>query len=831
MTEQTQNTSNPHSQDPSDLQLLDLYESNPINWMQVNSEIDNIINLEGVESKDADPSHHLSQAISQEKINFRKLLVDQRASIEEILIPEFIEEADAIIEDIRFEWHKIKALESQPKEDDLSIIKRSLHTLKGSVGMIGALSFWTEVHNTESEIEDSVLESTDWPSQKLKINQLIINIREWIQWIKDADYIPQINQSLQTHQTATPNGLLDSKKETTQADQMQADAALPQESNIYTAETVKIKVKNAETILADVGLWGGGQMAFQKQNNRLKTIIRSLEDNSDHISLLLKEVEVSAEAQMLARKDEKKNMGETFDPLEMDRFTRLQESTRIIAEGMNDLSELKNEIENVIKQNDYILMIQSRGIKSVQSALSEVRLVSLDAALGRFKKTVALSVKESKNKKATLKMMTGNTKFDRGVFEKIVAPLEHILRNAVAHGIETAEKRIEANKPEIGQIDIVVSSETGFITIQVRDDGSGLQFDKIKERAISLGLIDQSAVLDRNETAKLIFRPGFSTADEITKLAGRGVGMDVVKNEVEKIGGVVSIRSQEGLGTSITLKVPSSISVAQSLIVKNGSEIWAIPSQMILNVFSLEKSLVEEMYKTGHKEGIPFFALKDLLSPNKVSQKIEKFNSVIEVGQGDEKALIHVEKMLSVEDATLRPLSTPLNTINGFSGLACLQDGQLAILLHPIPMVHQKQEVSVRKEQSTKQKTLTAFVVDDSIVVRKVTSGLLKNNGIEVVLAKDGIDALEKFQSFTPDILLVDLEMPRMNGFELVKNIKTNPKLSHIPVIMITSRTAEKHQDEAKNIGIDLYLGKPYQEDELITAIHRLVEIKKHQVH
>ena len=377
----------------------------------------------------------------------------------------------------------------------------------------------------------------------------------------------------------------------------------------------------------------------------------------------------------------------------------------------------------------------------------------------------------------------------------------------------------------MGTIWVEATPKEGTIVIACRDDGAGVNTEKVKQKAIEKGLLTEKEQLADYDIDMLIFKPGFSTAEAVSNIAGRGVGMDVVKTEVEQLGGQIQMVSTLGQGTSFLLEVPLTIATSQVLVVKSGDEEWALPAQHVKEVLSVKDKELEEAYLKNTYKGGQIYHLADLLSPRKMKPTVETYNTIVHFNLGGRDLFIQVDKLSSSEDVVIRPLAKPLSLVQGFSGTAYLGEGRVGLLLQPFGLLARKERtqekktqnaVGVKREERVEVRTLTAMVVDDSLTVRKVTGDLLRSKGIRVILAKDGVDALEKLQNELPDIMLVDLEMPRMNGFELVEHIRNTPKFSHLPVVMITSRTAEKHQETAKNLGVNAYLGKPYQEKELM---------------
>lgn len=776
--------------------------------------------LYGIEEK---PVVQRIKGDKKEKVNSLEKevvsLEDEYSGLDKSVLEIFLEEAEDQVKILDKEWSLISEKEIF-NSSDFSSFKRVIHTFKGNAGMVGANQLHALAHDIETEITDLEEGRIDWLEIKQNFGLGIKDMMEWVIWVQTPEHIPSLKRKTGTHDFEITELVKPARKveeKTTKQD------IVPQ-----TVEAmVRLKAKSLDNLLQDIGIWGSGQTALKSQNSKFKNTIKDFETNVERMQKLLKEVEIAAEAQISARKTEMGEIGGMFDPLEMDRFTRLQEATRIMAESIADLSGIQSDFNLVAKTNDELTQQQLRGVKSAQDILTEARMTPLDAIGGKLRKVVALAAKES-HKEARLDFIGDEVRLDRSVLERLVAPLEHLLRNAVSHGIEMPDDRVIAGKNRSGNIMIEAIHSNTNVVIVCKDDGSGINYDKVLNKAKQKGWVSESDMPSKDEVFEFIFRPGFSTAESITGLSGRGVGMDVVKTEVEALGGKLSISSENGVGTVFKLEVPLTVATTQALVVKAGYGEWALPAQSVKQVHTIKKDQLEAAYKQNKLMGEKVAYLLDLLSPDKIEPKVDAYNTVIEFEIGNSKLYVHVDSLISTDDVVIRPLAKPLSLVVGFAGTAYLGEGRMGLLIQPFALFDKKSKIDYSKTTSKnkveKQKTvkqITAMVVDDSLTVRKVTGDLLRSKGLSVILAKDGVDALEKLQDEMPDIMLVDLEMPRMNGFELVGHLRNTIKFANIPIVMITSRTAEKHQEEARKLGVNAYLGKPYQETELLDQISK----------
>jgi chemosensory pili system protein ChpA (sensor histidine kinase/response regulator) len=421
---------------------------------------------------------------------------------------------------------------------------------------------------------------------------------------------------------------------------------------------------------------------------------------------------------------------------------------------------------------------------------------------------------------------------DRTVIERIVAPLEHMLRNAVAHGIEKSPVRKKAGKPAVGTITIAFHREGPEIVLQVSDDGQGMNLSAIRERAIERGMMSADTDLPDGEVMQFILQTGFSTASEVTQIAGRGVGMDVVNSEVKQLGGSLHLDSKPGSGSVFTIRLPYTLAINQALLVRAGDETFCIPLGGVESVVRVDHEMLAASYESeepvyeyaGHS-----YQLKHLGHLLRCGDpEVEGDNSrvpVLLVRIGETRVALQVEALIGNREIVIKPLGAQLSSVTGVSGATILGDGRVVMILDLAAIVRMSGKRARPEQEINRQDKgrLLVMVVDDSITVRKVTTRLLERQGFEVLTAKDGIDAMGAMQERLPDMMLLDIEMPRMDGFELASHMRNDERLRHIPITMITSRTGDKHRERARQIGIDHYLGKPYQEHELLETINRLV--------
>jgi chemosensory pili system protein ChpA (sensor histidine kinase/response regulator) len=593
---------------------------------------------------------------------------------------------------------------------------------------------------------------------------------------------------------------------------------------------LRVRAEVVDRLVNEAGEVSIARSRIEGEMRALKAAMQELTDNVVRLRGQLREIEIQAESQMQSRMELSKETARNFDPLEFDRFTRFQELTRLMAESVNDVSTVHQNLVNTVDETEKALLAQARLNRDLQQDLMRVRMVPFASLSERLYRIVRQTAKEV-GKRANLDIVGTQVELDRSVLERITAPFEHLLRNAITHGIEMPDKRVAAGKAEIGEIRMELTQESNEVQIVFSDDGAGLDIRRIREKAVETGLLGAQVSATDAEIADFIFQPGFSTATEVTQLAGRGVGMDVVRNEIAALGGRIELKFEAGKGTRFTIFLPLTLAVTQAVIVSAAGRIWAIPAVMVEQVMQLREEQLQKAYKTGQAEWqdrrYPFHYLPHLLRLPEVATEKTRFSPVLFLRSGSNAISLHVDEMLgSNQEIVVKAIGPQLQRIAGITGATVLGTGEIVLILNPVQLtlrdvvavspavIHEAPKVQPASTQPT------IMVVDDSLTVRKITGRLLERQGYLVITARDGVEAMEKLQETVPDVMLVDIEMPRMDGFDLTRNIRGDARLKRVPIIMITSRTADKHQSYAREIGVNTFLGKPYQEEQLLGEIN-----------
>ena len=578
----------------------------------------------------------------------------------------------------------------------------------------------------------------------------------------------------------------------------------------------------------------------EQQVSDIGTTLGEMEATIERVRDQLRRLDTETQAQIISRHHEDVDRAgyEDFDPLELDRYSQLQQLSRALFESASDLLDLKNTLGQRNRDAETLLLQQARVNTELQESLMQTRMVPFERMVPRLHRVVR-QVSAELDKPIELRVGNAEGELDRTVLERIIPPLEHMLRNAIDHGVEDAAGRQRAGKPAEGVISLDLRREGGDIILTLADDGRGIDLGAVRRKAIERGLMAEDAQLTDQELLQFILESGFSTAPTVTQISGRGVGMDVVHQEVKQLGGNMDIHSVAGEGTRFTIRLPFTVSVNRALMVHAGDDLYAVPLNTIEGIVRVTAADLERYYRPGattFEYGGQHYDLRYLghLLNNGQQPKLSGQSlplPVVLVRSAEYAVAVQVDAVAGSREIVVKGLGPQFAGVPGLSGATLLGDGRVVVILDLLAMIRSQRasgEELARLAQGPATvaevtRPVLVMVVDDSVTVRKVTSRLLERHGMEVFTAKDGVDAIAQLQERQPDILLLDIEMPRMDGFEVATLVRHDARLKDLPIVMITSRTGEKHRERALSLGVNEYLGKPYQESELLAHIHRLV--------
>ncbi len=605
--------------------------------------------------------------------------------------------------------------------------------------------------------------------------------------------------------------------------------ALPAEAGVDMVKVSAELLDDLVNLAAETSIFRG---RIEQQVNDARVTLSEMETTIERMRDQLRRLDTETQGRILSRQqvDAERQGYEEFDPLEMDRHSQLQQLSRAMFESASDLLDLKETLERRNHDAENLLQQQGRINTELQEGLMRTRMVPFERMLPRLKRIVR-QVSSELGKDVEFIVGNAEGEMDRNVLERMAAPLEHMLRNAIDHGLESPQVRRAAGKPEQGRISLDLSREGGDIIFDIRDDGAGVPLDAVRRKAIKRGLLAPESTLSDRDVLQFILQPGFSTAEKITQISGRGVGMDVVHEEVRQLGGLMSIDSVPGKGVHFRIRLPFTVSVNRALMVQCGEDQYAIPLNTIEGMVRVLPSELEARYQldppryeyAGQRYELCYLGevLKTSVRPRLLGQNLPL--PVLLVQCNERHIAVQVDAMAGTREIVVKSLGPQFAAVQGLSGATILGDGRVVLILDLLAPLRAMQvrlpAQAATSPEAEPQRSMLVLVVDDSVTVRKVTSRLLERHGMSVLTAKDGVDAMQLLEEHMPDLMLLDIEMPRMDGFEVATQVRNDPRLQHLPIIMITSRTGQKHRDRAMAIGVNDYLGKPYQESVLLDSI------------
>jgi chemosensory pili system protein ChpA (sensor histidine kinase/response regulator) len=758
---------------------------------------------------------------------------DQRKMKDDVdrdLLPVFLDEAREIIPQVSEGVRRWKAApaDHSPAAD----LQRHLHTLKGSARMTGLMRLGELAHVLEARID--AMDEGEAPSPRQfeeveeRVDRFSLSLERLARGedIREAEPIDVPVGAVFEHQKDKPAAMA---VIAAAAQEKAGRDAAPPELRESRAALLRVNADMIDRFVNEAGELSIARSRIELEMAAFRRALVELTENIGRMRTQLREIEAASEGQMQSTIKAKEELGRTFDPLELDRFSRMQELTRFLAESLGDVITLHQGLQKNLDETELAIHAQARLNRELQQGLMAVRLVPLGNLADRFYRIVRQTAKEL-DKKANLELKGTRTELDRSVLEKITAPFEHLLRNAIAHGLERPAERLAAGKAEIGEVAIEAAQRGNEVVLTVSDDGAGLDFARIRDKAVAAGLLAADVELPEAQLAQFIFMSGFSTATEVSQISGRGVGLDVVKNEITSLGGRVEIASSPGRGTTFTVTLPLTLAVTQAVMVRAGQTVYAVPTVMIEQVQEYKAGPYAELAARGEVEWKGNrYALRSLLPMlGEIDTPVPARQiPLLLLKSGVQRAAIRVDEIIGNREVVVKTIGPQLARLSGIAGATVLGNGQVVLILNPVQLVHREQaiveapRVAPAAPAPAKAGAPLVLVVDDSLTVRKITGRMLAREGFEVATAKDGVDALQQLQDIRPDCILLDVEMPRMDGFEFARNMRADDATRGIPIIMITSRTADKHRNHALELGVNEYMGKPYQEDQLLALVRR----------
>jgi len=751
---------------------------------------------------------NLHSQIQQDEVNTKESLsVDADEDFNQEIVSIFLDESEDLIEMLEADVQQW--LNNRSDISYLKTLMRPLHTIKGGARMAGLEHIGDISHEFETLLLSVSNGDNNTNTQFFKqISQFVAQLTEAVSAVRGklvADVAADKSQ---------PSN----------------DQVKPEEKR--SDEMIRVPSVLLEKLVNLAGETSISRSLIEEQVNDFSQSTDEIDSTIQRLKEQLRRLEIEMEAQIEFRKEQVESEGnEEFDPLEMDRYSQVQQLSKSLVESASDLKDLKSTLVEKTRDIETSLVQQARINTQLQEGLMQTRTVPLARHIVPRLRRIVRQVSGELNKPITFKVSNAGGELDRSMLERMVTPLEHVLRNAIDHGIESSEERLKLAKPEQGVISLNIRREGGDVVLELSDDGRGLDVTAIREKALARGLIDKDSELSDEEVMRFIFAAGFSTAKSLTQLSGRGVGMDVVQSEIADLGGSVELHSKHNQGTLFTFRVPFTVSMNRALLVSAGGEQLAVPLDSIEGIVRVSPFELEQYYGDDATEFLyagqqyDFSYLGHLINGSSYHSNPEMVTAlpVLLVRGGEKFYALQVDRLIASREIVVKSLGAQFANLEGIAGATVLGDGSVVMIADLAALVRSESSVATHSNVVSLERArdhLVAMVVDDSVTVRKVTSRLLERRGMDVVTAKDGLDAMLQLEDVKPDVILLDIEMPRMDGFEVVTRIRNDAELAEIPIIMITSRTGDKHRERALGLGANAFLGKPYQEEILFDTIN-----------
>ncbi|MCG7935272.1 MAG: Hpt domain-containing protein [Candidatus Thiodiazotropha taylori] len=791
---------------------------------------------------------------------------------DEELIQIFIEEAKEFMEQVEARF--LQWLDKLDDQEAIDGMQRNLHTLKGSARLAGIMPIGDLSHAVESvmtalaegEIDpletvteslrhsidhlafqvDTIAKTGKVPAADVQVEQLHNllggemtpahgDMVETIQEVSESSMLAEEPEQEQEQPTAQ---VLPFNEEIAKLLNPEQDQEKEKAGFKPNKEQVRVNADLMDRLVNHAGEVSIYRSRLEQQNSVLGFNLSELEQTVSRLYTQLRNLEIETEAQILyrwERETEKEDQGRTeFDPLELDRFSTMQQLSRALVETVNDLGNINESLRDLQRETDTLLLQQSRISTDLQDGLLRTRMVPFATLVPRMQRLVRQTAGQL-NKKANLECFGIEGELDRSILNRMVPVLEHLLRNSVSHGIEPPDQRLADGKQGTGRISLYLDREATDVMITLSDDGKGLDIEAIRKRALAQGMISADAEISDDDLIQCVLLPGFSTAKEVTQISGRGVGLDVVTSEVKQLGGSLEIDSQPGRGTSFIIRLPLTLAITDALLIRVGEEIYAIPHGSISGVVRIRRDEIlrcyagkQESFDYGGKQYKVSYLGRMMGTGQHEIHEGSRWLPLLLLQTGEHQVALQVDDLLGSRQVVVKSLGKQVGSVRWITGGTILADGRVALILDLAALVrmdatHAAPVMKADGDQKKLEERLRVMVVDDSITVRKVTSRLLERHDMDVVTAKDGVEAVALLQEQVPDIMLLDIEMPRMDGFELARHINNSVDYYGLPIIMISSRVGDKHRQRAMDLGVKRCLGKPYQESELLENINEVL--------
>ncbi len=781
----------------------------------------------------------------------------------------FLEEATEYLEKLNEDLLELDKVADTQQPDLVNRVLRGSHTIKGSAAMVQLRNISDLAHKMEDSLQlvrdknlkaskaliDVLFQSADAIGDMLKTfrttgkddhpkkDDLVAILRNYTEQLEQFGEIRTVLSLAELQE----NKAVEAVETATQQRRTQSVAE----------QTVRIDIRALNSL---VNLSAELVIARNRLNNELLAFNKSINRfNKERLHL----AQISKKIQTMIQKGSKESGAlasfsdvlKEFSDTEFDRFSELDIISRDVKSAILNFDESISELKSIGSLLNQNVVKVSSIANDLNREIVGMRMVPVKQMFTRFSRSVR-DIAKSEQKEINLVTEGEDTKLDKTVMEEVIEPIMHIVRNAIGHGIETPDVRRAHGKSPVGTITLRAYQKGSRVILEVEDDGGGINIEKVKAKAVKIGLItpEEAEKMTPAEATELIFRPGFSTADKITELQGRGVGMDVVQNTIRRLKGTTNIETVSGKGTKFIISLPLTLAIGDALLVTALDQTYAIPLEPVLETSYISTDIIEQdedgkRYITLRDERIELRYLNDILGyqSDVLLFKAKVAVVVIKLEEEQKKVAVAVEKLIGKEEIVVKTLGKHLRNVRGVIGSTILGDGQVIIILDIEYLLRSEESrsrdvyVSVDnsavetiapstepaiptiKRRRRKGAKITVLHADDSPSVRKYVQSILKNADITVISADDGLAALNRLPTANVDLVISDLEMPRMNGFELVSEIRRMPEYQDLPIVIVTARAGDKHRRTGLELGANAFLNKPFDPQQLIETIESFV--------
>ena len=739
-------------------------------------------------------------------------------------------------------------------EENISAAQRYAHTLKGSANLIGVKGIANLTHHMEDILEYLLTHQNEFPQSLVAtLLEAADCVETLLDFLQGKDAFPEeaqrILQDVLNWANAMDTGRLSefaasfsaSVPVPRQAEQGKAVARSENKAGeLDSSHALSEEFLNVPTRVVDNMFRMAGELSIMA--SQVRTGLEKLRLHEKEIKnqeRLVQQHRVELEDMVdvrrfsMSQRQARARAATTddFDSLEMDQYDELHGSIHGFIETVVDSTEMTHMIYKKIDSLENLLVSQQRLHEELQSVVMHARMVPVSTISARLQRTVRQTCR-STGKNVELTIIGEDLLLDSELLNTLVAPVMHVLRNAVDHGIETVADRDAAGKNPVGSVELEFARSGNNIVIHCRDDGKGLNYDRIREIAIQNNMISENDSLGNEELARLILLSGFTTREKVTQISGRGVGLGVVNTTIQSQGGSMSVSDNSPCGCVVSLNTPISLVTSHSILVKHRNEIVAIPSNTLERIVppgvGEYRSLSGKVRFHDHNKVYDLVSLSRLLGIGSANSEQPYDNPAVLLTQVNQEIMaVAVEEVLSSDELVVKGLGRYVPPLPGISGVSIMGNGNVVPVLDLQELIEEPQAIVMSYEDDEYgvdlNETPTVLVVDDSLSMRKSLSQLVADAGFQVETARDGVEAMTMIRNNPPSLVLSDMEMPRMTGLELTSQIRSHVEFGDLPVVMITSRSTKKHRAQAERAGVNEYITKPFSEDALVDVVTSMI--------